>query len=348
MTNEGTRAEYHAKIRGNRGSVELLLSRTDGTPILHRAFTSHDCGAVTDAIIVVLEAQFAEVIAPKSQENALFVPTPEGLSTAIPPAAPAADSPAPAADSLAPAAESPAPTADSPVPAALIATAPRKSSATTQETNLRPASSKTSPAHFSPSALNWYGMLSLGPAISLPDREGSPRLVAGFGVENAHFPLSIDLNLIGHLPLTTGTRPNRVRRIGSQAVLRFGLPLSRPALFQYRPWLGTGLALTALKAVDLGDQSTEISYSPTADFGFDIVCPLVSSVGLQMSAKSTLFLRRDRYEINPDGVVGKGPRVAIGLDLGIFWPISRANVGSSKNRTFPSQLTDHEEPVEPR
>lgn len=190
-------------------------------------------------------------------------------------------------------------------------------------------------------------MLALGPEISLPDREGLPRLLAGFGTENALFPLSVDLNLIGHLPVTTGTRPNRVRRMGSQALIRFGLPLSLPTL-QYRPWLGTGFALTTLKAINLVEQSTQVSYSPTADFGFDIIYPLVSSLGLQTGAHGTVFLLRDRYEINPDGVVGRGPRVAIGLNLGIIWPISRANVRSSKNRTFPSYLSDHDEPVEPR
>ena len=332
---EDTSAEYRVEIHGDRGSVELLLSRKDGTRILRRAFTSRDCGAVTDTIVVVLEAQFAEVIAPKSQESALIAPSTETTTKAASPAAAPATSP------------------DATSPDALVANSTdsisaQKSSATTQKTPIRPTLPMTSARQSPPSTRNWYGMLALGPEISLPDREGLPRLVAGFGTENALFPLSVDLNLIGHLPVTTGTRPNRVRRIGSQALIRFGLPLSLPTLFQYRPWLGTGFALTTLKAIDLVKQSTQVSYSPTADFGFDIIYPLVSSIGLQMGAHGTVFLLRDRYEINPDGVVGRGPRVALGLNLGIFWPISRANVRSSKNRTFPSYLSDHEEPVEPR
>lgn len=85
------------------------------------------------------------------------------------------------------------------------------------------------------------------------------------------------------------------------------------------PWLeahtGPGLRLSRVEAVDI-DAAGELSARPAWQLGLALGLPVSSKWSLRLDVVGNLVLQRDRYLIEPHGVVGHGPRTVLFAALG--------------------------------
>lgn len=86
------------------------------------------------------------------------------------------------------------------------------------------------------------------------------------------------------------------------------------------PWLetytGPSLRLSRVEAVDI-DAAGELSARPAWQLGLALGLPLDREWSLRLDVVGNLLLQRDRYLIEPHGVVGQGPRTVLFAALGV-------------------------------
>jgi hypothetical protein len=362
---EAASAEFRVHVNSEPGHSTLSVYRKNDQEVLTRRLTSRDCRAMAEAMVVVLEAHFISMNAPPTgkhtppernppeptsppaerapasvehttkarQPTDTATPTLEpstAPSTLEPPTLePSTLEPSTAPSTLEPSTAPPTlepSTAPSQTPKSQTISPPLPTFArnSTAPTNPQLAAQKTGFAA--------RGYVALGPVVELPERRVSPRFELGFGGDFTALPLSLELVLASHFPTTVGETPNRVKRWDSQGLLRVGLPSQIPSVMSFRPWFGGGVARNRLKALDLAVSSTVSSYAPTLSAGFEVALPLGSRIALLQNTICTVYLRRDSYQVNPDGIIGRGPRVSCGMTLGLGLFFSRANERSTEKR----------------
>lgn len=271
--------------------VVLRLGHPNGEWVAERRFASQDCPAMAAAVAVVVEAYFVELDAARARG-----PSPPSST------APNADVSPQKSDISRPVAYSnPAP---NPV-----------RGATAWNTG---ASSRGAPASLW--ALTGNGFAGVGPALALPGGQMTPQLTLGAGLDLSPFPATTQLALSNGLASTSGSEPQRIRRQGTEALLRIGIHST--GYIHFRPWLGAGLGVARVRALDIPEASEEVSTTGLLGLGFQTVWPLGKWWSAILDVGCLVLLTRDTYRVEPDGVVGRGPRgicsASLGVGLGSF------------------------------
>ncbi len=109
-------------------------------------------------------------------------------------------------------------------------------------------------------------------------------------------------------------------------------PTSQPKLNKpHRAWylapqVGLGLGLARVTARDLpglsATQDRTTRWRPSAEVGITAGHHLYDRVHLRLDTLASLYMRRDRYRIEPLGTVASSPRFAIYLGLGVEFRIN--------------------------
>jgi hypothetical protein len=299
-------SKFVVSTAASGGHVELNLLRASGESLLTRRFSSEDCIAAADAAAVVVEAYFIEVgggkldaapIAGASQRAPVASPIRESVSErgGEVESNRARSAPLPASVSAADRAAVPVGgLVYGPVPSRVVVAPGRADSP-------RP-----------------IGYFAVGTGIGLPDGAVTARLEGGAGVEWRRLPLSAELSLATSLPNTSGDTPARVRRWANQGVVRVGVPFGGHP--RYRPWIGVGGTLAQLRALDVESAPTRSSASALVGAGLELAWPIANSWSGRLDLSCLVLASRDSYRVQPDGEIGRGPRVVcatlVGLAIG--------------------------------
>lgn len=264
-------------------------------PVLTREFENDDCRAVADATAVVVEAHFLQVADSWPQAGARApgdtLAGPSGAPLAVPGAAPNSS-------------------AHSPTPVTQAAAPARTASAAGGAVRELPPAPR---AARSPGVI--IGAIGIGPSLEFPDLTSVLRLEAQAGIEFPSLPFSSEVQAAVLLPRVTGEEPNRVRRWSSQGLIRLGLPFGARA--RYRPWLGAGVSLAQMRAIDLANPETKSSAAALVAVGFEFAWPAALGWAGRLDLSCTLLTLRDAYRVQPDGEIGSGPRIMCGPTLGL-------------------------------
>jgi hypothetical protein len=274
---------------GNGARHTLHLESTAGAAVLERTIESADCGAVLKAFAVVVEGYFVDV-------GTLNQHGEEPSPNQVPAAPTAATAPAPAAVA--------APVAEPAAQPRVVAAEPPQGATHVGEAAGSNVDRGAWESRFQ--GLGGVGaeLLSGSAALAVAAQVG-----AGFAwpVQRAFAHL-----VLGTSAATTlGVLPNRVSRWPSRLVLRGGL--SSRSVPQLEGWLGVGVAVARVHALDLAEAPVHTSWSPLflagAALGFD-----VSRLwAFQADLSCGLLAVRERYSIAPDGEIGRGPSVTCSL-----------------------------------
>jgi hypothetical protein len=85
------------------------------------------------------------------------------------------------------------------------------------------------------------------------------------------------------------------------------------------PWMGAGISAVRARAIDLEEATPHIVWSPLAGLGLDAWWPVGGPWFAVTGLGCVLDVRRESYIIDPEGRVGRGPRVECGAMLGALW-----------------------------
>jgi len=279
---EGAR-EFKVVLTEFAGGADVTLVRLPGEPVLERRVQSGDCRALADAAAVIVEAYFVELAASAPPSG----PIAPGNEPSVPGAATAAATQPTAAPSTPP---STSPTPANATPVATTAT-PRPPEAT--------ASTPSGPRVD----------VTLAGGAELYPEHGS---IAAAGQLAAGLWLTSALELEAHGMLTTtttsGSAPNRVSRTERRIALRANGWLGGTP--QLAPFGGFGAAFTSVEALDVPAATAEVAWSPVLEGGFLLRQPVGSGLALGGELGCHVLLTQERYLVEPDGEIGKGPRFA--------------------------------------
>lgn len=285
---EGAR-EFKVVLAEHSGGADVTLVHLPDETVLVRRVQSGDCRALADAAAVIVEAYFVELAAQAQQPAA----TPQGngpLGAAAPPAAHPGAAP-PAASSP------PAPPVARPVAATAAPRSTEAAASTTKGPRIE---------------------LALAGGAELYPQHGT---VAAAGQLGLGLWLTPTLELDAHGTLTTSTTsgsiPDRVSRTERRAAVRAtgwlgGMP-------QLAVFGGFGAAFTSVEALDIPGASTKVAWSPVLEGGFVLRQPIGSGLALGGELGCHVLLTQERYVVEPDGDIGKGPRFACALLAGGSW-----------------------------
>jgi len=302
-------SKYLVTTHSDSASVEMTLLRNGTDVVLTRRFSSQDCHAVCEAVAVVVEAYFVEldgmtrkVTASRNDERWLAPPVAESGKSSVAVGTTNANIQQPSRDAQAPLG---------------VTTLPNR----TNPPDHNPSKPVGLPASLadaqttSSAALRGVGFVGAGPALPLPRGIITAQFEAGGGIEFPALPLSIELQLATSWPSSSGGEPNRVRRWASQGVTRVGLPLGN--FVHYKPWLGVGLTLAELRALDITTAPSTSTLAAVVGAGLEVAWPLANGWRGRLDLSCLVLTTRDSYRIEPDGEVGRGPRVVCSSMIGI-------------------------------
>jgi len=302
-------SKYLVTTRADSASVVMTLLYNGTEVVLMRRFSSQDCRAVSDAVAVVVEAYFVEVNGMAREATA----SRNGERPLAPPVAELGKS--------ASAEETANANIQQPT---RIVEAPHSVTTRSNRTNSldheprKPVGLAVSHADaqtLSSAALRGIGFIGIGPALPLPRGKLTAQLDVGGGIEFPALPLSIELQLTTSWPSTSGGEPNRVRRWASQGVTRVGMPLGN--FVRYRPWLGVGVSLAELRALDIAAAPNRSTSAAVVGAGLEMAWPLVKGWRGRLDLSCLVLTTRDAYRVEPDGEIGSGPRVVCSSMIGI-------------------------------
>ena len=302
-------SKYLVITRADSTSVDLTLLRNGTDVVLRRRFSSQDCRAVSDAVAVVVEAYFVEV---NGQTREVTV----SRSDERPPAPPVAefDQSTLTAETTNVNIQQQSRVVEVPLSAMTLT-----NRANPPDRNPRqPVGLPVSHADVqstSSAALRGVGFVGIGPVLPLPRGNLTAQSEVGGGIEFPALPLSIELQLATSWPSTSGGEPNRVRRWANQGLARVGMPLGN--FVHYRPWLGVGLSLAKLRALDIAAAPTRSTWSAVVGAGLEVAWPLAKGWRGRLDLGCLLLTTRDSYRVEPDGEIGHGPRVVCSSMIGI-------------------------------
>ncbi len=319
-------ANYTVDVQSETTGATLRLQHGAQGQVLERHFASQDCRALAEAIAVVVEAYFIEVRAPdiestngsagnnSSQAGTALAPNPSMQndlgpnSTPPPPRAPPSQ-----LDTMA---------------RRQPPTAPPSQLDTTARHERLPAPGAPGSAPKLRQPLSFEGFVGVGPALTLPNAEFTPEVEVGAGTDVHSVPISTELALATTWPTISGSGLDRVRRWGNQGVLRVGVPLV--GALRYQPWLGLGLAVARLHALDVPAAPTKTTMTSMVEAGLEIAWPLGAAWHGRFDVGCSVLMLRDTYLVDPDGEIGRGPRVVCATLIGIG--IGSASVGQELHR----------------
>lgn len=314
-------SKYLVSTHADSAGVEMTLLHDGTEVVLTRRFLSSDCRAVSDAVAVVVEAYFVQV-------NGLTREDTANRSGKRAPAAVGAE-------------------LDKPTLAEQTTNANVRQTIREAPPGVTPSNPAEPPDHnpsnpadirvsnggvraLSSSALRGVGFVGIGPALPLPRGKLTAQLEAGGGVEFPAVPLSIELQLATSSSSTSGGEPDRVRRWASQGVARVGTPLGD--FVRYRPWLGVGLTLAELRALDIAAAPSRSTSAAVLGAGLELAWPLAKGWRGRLDLSCLILTTRDSYRVEPDGEIGRGPRVVCSSMIGIgFGARSPSFAGESRN-----------------
>ncbi len=307
-------SQFSVVTRSEPSGAVLFLIRGDGEQVLERHFASSDCRALADAMAVVIEAYFVEVgVLQRRRERERAREEGERESEGRS-AAPVRAEPANLTEpsSSAGAAILVDRTSNA---GAIPAPKPAKEMPTRATTGLlvkgRVILIPGPPPEYSARAF-----VGLGPALALPQPSMAPEVELGGGIEAATLPLSAELALTTSWG-TFGTRPDRVWRWANHGLLRIGVPWGRR--LRYRPWVGLGVMVARAQGQDLPDNPLRTTAAPLAAAGFETAWPMARGWFARLNVGCVLVTIREVYRVEPEGEIGRGPRVACTSTLGIAW-----------------------------
>jgi hypothetical protein len=163
--------------------------------------------------------------------------------------------------------------------------------------------------------VSFEGFVGVGPALTLPDAKLTPEVQVGAGTEVPSVPIATELALATTLPTVSGSGPDRVWRWGSQGVLRVGVPLV--GTWHYQPWLGVGLAGARVRALDVPAPPTKTTMTSMVEAGLEIAWPLSAAWHGRFEVGCSILMIRNTYRVDPDGEIGRGPRVVCATLIGV-------------------------------
>jgi hypothetical protein len=302
-------ANYSVFVQSEATGAVMRLQRFSDQHVLERRFVSQDCRAIADAIAVVVEAYFIDVGLPPGEAGGLTPAASPGenavgdgaQSVSAPKSNRRADVPGPNASAIAP--SFPVQTA-LPEPRLLAVVAP----ASRTEQSARAFSVSQSPLLAS-------GFVGIGPRLNLPQASLVPSLELGGGVDLRNQPISAEVALATTWPSISGIEPDRVRRWASQGILRIGAPLV--STLRYRPWAGVGLSLSRLRALDVAAAPTKTSATAVLGAGLEMAWPMGKGWFGRLDVSCMILATRDTYQVDPDGEIGRGPRVVCASMVGV-------------------------------
>jgi hypothetical protein len=155
-------------------------------------------------------------------------------------------------------------------------------------------------------------------------------LLAGSGVTSFAFAAGLEtewpiarvpmrLELLGTTP-TVEAMPDRVRRWAARGMLTTGYRFGTSPSIE--PWIGGGVSRAAVRALDLDPAPTTACWSGLVAAGLDATRQIGRGWSLRADAGCSLFLAQEAYRIDPDGEIGRGPRVGCTLTLGAGWSVT--------------------------
>lgn len=319
-------SKYSVVTRSEPSGAVLVLIRGDGEQILERHFSSSDCRALADAMAVVIEAYFVEVgelqrrrqreqgredgAADSEVQNAARVRVETATVTEAASRAGAATlvnrAPSTGAATLVDRASS---------AGAIPAPAPTRGKAV-GETPVPLVSGQIQLVPSPPPAYFARAFVGLGPALALSQLRMAPEVELGCGIDVAAVPLSAELALTTSWG-TFGTRPDRVWRWANHGLIRIGVPWGRRA--RYRPWVGLGVMVARAQGQDLPQNPLRTTVAPLAAAGFETAWPMARGWLARLNAGCVLVTIQEVYRVEPEGEIGRGPRVVCTSTVGIAW-----------------------------
>lgn len=165
--------------------------------------------------------------------------------------------------------------------------------------------------------IRWRVALGAGPVFDLPE----PGLTAGAGLRLAAVwrKWALGLAVHGQLPATQGVPRDRVQSRAISAGL--GLSHRFGTAYWIEPSLAAGLRWARVEALDFEARSQAAS-TPAVGLGTAFGAKLGQAGGLRLDLGLEYLTIRQRYRIEPRGVVGEGPvlglRAELGVELGDF------------------------------
>jgi hypothetical protein len=299
-------SNYLVSTHVDSASVEMTLLHNGTDVVVTRRFSSPDCRAVSDAVAVVVEAYFVEVI---------------GLTPEVDRKGSNKRSTSPSGaefDNSALQVQNTNSNIRQMTREATLGAVPSNPGNLSDHDPRSPGDlldSKPDAPATSSAPMRRIGFVGIGPVLPLPRGRLTTQFEVGGGVEFPTLPLSIELQLATLWPSTSGGEPNRVRRWSSHGLTRAGVPLGD--LVQYRPWLGVGLTLVELRALDIAAAPSRSTLTTVVGAGLEIAWPLAKGWLGRLDLSCMILTTRDSYRIEPDGEIGRGPRVVCSSMMGI-------------------------------
>lgn len=306
-------SEYTVSTRIQSEQVVMQLIRNHTEVLLTRAFDSSDCTAVAQAAAVVTEAYFVQVggwlheaeaeIEPQHGSAASSAVRGSETSIAVQPTASEAE----------------------PAMAAGSARGERMDSARPDpgHSNANPIAWNRAPLLGLPQAVGKQrastpraiAFAGIGPVLALAGAGISAQLEVGGGFELPTIPFSAELELATSWPSVSGGKPNRVRRWASQGLARVGVPFGNSV--GYRPWVGLGATVVELRALDVSAGSARSTLAVLMGGGLELAWPIGARWFGRLDSSCLVLSARESYRVEPDGEIGRGPRVVCSSTVGI-------------------------------
>jgi hypothetical protein len=298
----------------------MQLIRHGTEVLLTRGFASGDCRAVAQATAVVAEAYFVEVHG--------WLREPEGDQSRE--AGPPTVEPAPAPSAAQPVESSspidgarsgtvrPGRTVDA--QPSLLNRGPSHAGWTQRRQPVSVPNRGISRPRRASTALG-VAFLGVGPTFALPRTGLSLRLEGGGGIELPTTPFSVELQVATSSASVSGGEPDRVRRWASEGLLRLGAPMGTS--IRYRPWAGLGATLVEVRALDVPGASTRSRVVAVMGGGLELAWPVLGRWFGRLDSSCMVLSSRDSYRVEPDGEIGRGPRVVCSSTVGIRFGSAR-------------------------
>jgi len=277
---------YALVVRGAPGSAEVSLANAAGELVAGRRLESDDCRALADAAALIVETYFVELKARTEAAGSVSEAPGESANDGQkqpPVTAPPTSAPPP-----------PAPPAG--VPRLVRPRAPSPPAATTP---LGVLVALAGGLDWLPEHGAWSGLGEAVVGLSLPRSK-----------------LGLELYAVTGTPATIGNGSNRVSRLERRLALRVDRPFrAEPTL---APWLGAGVAVARLQALDLDSAPTPVRWSPTVEAGVTLSEPVAKAWALRAELGCRLLVIEESYRVS-QATIGSGPRVGCDLLGGLSW-----------------------------
>lgn len=288
-------SEWHASVRRVAGAARLELRNSAGQTVLDRQIESNDCAALAEAAALIVEAYFVEIG---------VMTAPSGSEPGVTPTTAEQTAPAPTATPNSEGRSDPART-----------TAGRRGEVTSARKHA--GRTQLAPPFSSSRSLGWHGMAGLGPRAEAPALHFSGAAELGVGLDLPSPAVSARLAVATAVPRVLFSEPNRVSRWPSRALVQVGGRLGEdPVVF---PWAGSGVSAVRVRAHDLPGATRRWVWSALVGLGVDTWWPLRRGWFAMTGLGCLVYISREAYRVDPDGEIGRGPRVDCGASLGAAW-----------------------------